>query len=114
MNNNHNKILIGEKLKDIRQSLGLTQEQVSEKLGLAPRYLSDIERNKTKGSLNSLIKLCNIYNTSLDYIFADYLNSSCTDQMKFDDNLIGYNQLDQKEKELIIHLIQFMNKQKNK
>ena len=59
---NNIQILIGEGLKDIRTSLGLTQEEVAESLGLAPRYLSDIERNKTKGSLTTLVKLCN-FNT---------------------------------------------------
>ena len=48
------KILIGKILKETRRSLGLTQEEVSEQLGLARRYISDIERDKTKGSLDTL------------------------------------------------------------
>lgn len=58
------KIKIGKILKTIRKSLGLTQEQVADKLDLAPRYISDIEQDKTKGSLDTLVKFCNIYNVS--------------------------------------------------
>ena len=38
----------GQKLKKAREALGLTQEKVAEYLGLGPRYISDIERNKPK------------------------------------------------------------------
>ena len=67
------KLTYGEKLKMARLSLGLTQEKVSEYLGLAPRYISDIERNKTKGSITTLIKLCNIYNITPNDLLSDYI-----------------------------------------
>ena len=44
----------GQKLKKAREALGLTQEKVAEYLGLGPRYISDIERNKTKGYRTNL------------------------------------------------------------
>ena len=72
---NNIQILIGEGLKDIRTSLGLTQEEVAESLGLAPRYLSDIERNKTKGSLTTLEKLCNLYNVTPTTVLKDSLKA---------------------------------------
>lgn len=103
------KILLGETLKNIRHSLGLTQEQVSEQLGLTPRYISDIERDKTKGSLDTLVKLCNIYHVSPNHILKNYLNFPLTE---IDDSLVGYYNLDDNEKEIIIQLISFMNKRK--
>lgn len=75
---NNIQIYIGESLKNIRMSLGLTQEEVAESLGLAPRYLSDIERNKTKGSLTTLVKLCNLYKVTPTTVLKDYLNVSDT------------------------------------
>ena len=58
------QILIGQNLKTIRTSLGLTQEEVAESLGLAPRYVSDIERNKLKegrkDAINEIINYINI------------------------------------------------------
>jgi len=105
------KILIGKVLRETRRSLGLTQEQVSETLGLAPRYISDIERDKTKGSLDTLVKLCNIYHVTPTYILKDFLNSS---EIETDNSLIGFYQLTEGEKDIIRQLIYFMNKKKNK
>ena len=105
------KIMIGKTMQNIRKSLGLTQEQVAEKLYLAPRYISDIERDKTKGSIDTLVKLCNIYHVTPTFILKDYLNTS---QLDFDDKLIGFTNLTSNEKEIVIKLIEFMNSQKNK
>lgn len=105
------KILIGKILKETRRSLGLTQEEVSEQLGLAPRYISDIERDKTKGSLDTLVKLCNIYHITPTYVLKDFLNSS---DIKYDDAFIGFYNLTEDEKDIIKQLISYLNKKKNK
>lgn len=107
----HEKIMIGKTMQNIRKSLGLTQEQVADQLYLAPRYISDIERDKTKGSIDTLVKLCNIYQVTPTFILKDYLN---TTQLEYDDKLIGFSHLSPKEKEIILKLIEFMNSQKNK
>ena len=35
---------IGKRIKQRREQIGLTQEQFAEKLGVAPNYISTIER----------------------------------------------------------------------
>ncbi len=102
-------ILIGENLKNIRISLGLTQEEVAESLGLAPRYLSDIERNKTKGSITTLVKLCNLYKVTPTVVLKDYLSTS---DSNLDDSISGFNNLEENEKNIIRKLIQYMNSDK--
>lgn len=104
------KIEIGHILQKTRKSLGMTQEQVAEKLDLAPRYISDIERNKTKGSIDTLIKLCNIYNVTPTFILQDYLKTS---EIEMDNNLIGYYNLSDFEKGVVKNLITYLNSQKN-
>ena len=101
------KILIGTVLREARTSLGLTQEYVAETLGLAPRYISDIERDKTKGSLDTLVKLCNIYCITPTYVLKEYLNSV---DLEIDNTLSGFSKLDSKEKNIIRHLVLYMNK----
>ena len=103
------KILIGAKLKDARKSMGLTQEEVAETLGLAPRYISDIERDKTKGSITTLINLCNMYKVSPTFILRDYLSS---ENIEFDESLLGFHNLTSNEKAVIKKLITFMNENK--
>ncbi len=105
------KIMIGKTMQTIRKSLGLTQEQVAEKLYLAPRYISDIERDKTKGSIDTLVKLCNLYHVTPTFVLKDYLN---TTQLEYDDELIGFTYLTPTEKDIIIKIIEYMNHEKNK
>ncbi len=106
------KILIGKLLRETRRSLGLTQEYVAEQLGLAPRYISDIERDKTKGSIDTLVKLCNIYNITPTYVLQDFLTIS--HDIKLDSTLAGFYQLSEKDKNVIRQLISFMNTPKKK
>lgn len=101
-------IKIGKLLKKTRKSLGYTQEEVAEMLDLASRYISDIERDKTKGSIDTLIKLCNVYKITPTYVLQDYLDIS--NDFKIDPNLIGFYELSEHDKKIILELIQYMNK----
>lgn len=49
--------LLGLRIKEIRQSRKISQEKLSEKLGIDPKYLSRIEVGKATPSLDILIKL---------------------------------------------------------
>lgn len=106
---NFEKILIGKILKDTRKSLGFTQEYVSEKLGLAPRYISDIERDKTKGSIDTLVKLCNLYHITPTFVLQRYLNTS-ESEISANNMINGYNLLSKREKIFINDLVEFINK----
>ena len=106
----NSNIKIGDILRRRRKSLGYTQEDVAEMLDLASRYVSDIERNKTKGSIDTLVKLCNIYHITPTYILQDYLDLK--DEFKIDPNLVGYYELNNRDKEIISELIKHMNTKK--
>ena len=100
-------ISLGKIFQITRKSKGYTQEYVAEKLGLGPRYISDLERGKTNGSISTFVKLCNLYEITPTYILQDYLKIN--KDLKIDPDLIGYYSLSSKNKEIIIKLIQFMN-----
>ena len=51
------KQMLGSRIKNIRNKKGLTQEQLSEKMEINPKYLSSIERGNENPTLNTLIKL---------------------------------------------------------
>ncbi len=106
MDNNIN-IYLGKIFQTTRKAKGYTQEYVAEKLGLGSRYISDLERGKTNGSMLTFIKLCNLYDVTPTYILQSYLNIN--DDLKLDPDLIGFYSLNSKNKEIIIKLIQFMN-----
>lgn len=100
----------GQKLKLAREALGLTQEKVAEYLGLGPRYISDIERNKTKGSIDTLIKLCNIYNITPNDLLSDYIYFNI-DTVNIE--LSAFYSLTEDYQRIILDLIKFFNQKKN-
>ncbi|MBE5820628.1 MAG: helix-turn-helix transcriptional regulator [Clostridiales bacterium] len=102
----NDSILLGDVWKKIRKSKGYTQEYVAEKLDLGTRYISDLERNKTIGSLSTLIKLCNLYEVTPTVVLQEYLNIK--DDYKIDTDLIGYYSLNKNQKQIILKLINFM------
>lgn len=105
---NKKNVSYGKKLREARLSLGLTQEKVAEYLNLAPRYVSDIERNKTKGSIDTLIKLCNIYNITPNDLLSDFIYF---DIPQSNWELLGFNSLSDENKNIIINLIKYFNQQ---
>ena len=96
----------GQKLKKAREALGLTQEKVAEYLGLGPRYISDIERNKTKGSIDTLIKLCNIYNITPNDLLSEYIYF---DIEMSNIELAAFYSLSVENQQMILDLISFFN-----
>ena len=102
-----NNISLGEIWKKTRKSKGFTQEYVAEQLQLGPRYISDLERDKTIGSLPTLINLCNLYEVTPTYILQNYLKIN--EDLKIDVDLIGFYSLSDDDKSIIIQLIQYMN-----
>lgn len=65
---------IGKRIKERREQLGLTQEQLAEKLGLATNYISTLERGASFPRCEKLILLLNGLETSADTIFCDVLD----------------------------------------
>ena len=51
------KQMIGARIKEIRNKKGITQEQLSERMEINPKYLSSIERGKENPTLNTLVRL---------------------------------------------------------
>lgn len=60
---------IGNKLKELRISEGLTQQELSVRLGISRVNYSRYETDKVRPDYETLIKLADFYNVSLDEIF---------------------------------------------
>ena len=65
----------GDKIKYLRKSLNLTQEEFAKSLGVEQGYISQIENNQRKPSIEVLQKLYEVYNISADYILQDKLQN---------------------------------------
>jgi len=51
------KLLIGKKIKRLRNRLGLTQDKLAEQVNINPKYLSNIERGLENPTLDTLLRL---------------------------------------------------------
>lgn len=59
------KLILGPRVKRLRQSLGLTQAQMAADLGVSPSYVNLIEANQRPISAKLLIKLAQVYDVNL-------------------------------------------------
>ena len=64
---------IGKKIADKRFLLGITQEDLAERVDSSSNYISNIETGIKSGSLMFYIKVANELKLSLDFLFSDEL-----------------------------------------
>lgn len=105
-----NTIKIGKNIQAIRKSNGYTQERLAEKIEVSVRYVSDIEQDRANPSYEVLIRICNLFNVSMDQIFSKYLNIKENKNIEY--YLAGFDKLSKKDKETIENLITYFNKSK--
>ncbi len=58
----------GDRIREIRQARGLTQDQVASKASLSKGFLSDVENNKTDIGSTFLLKIADALGASIDYL----------------------------------------------
>ncbi len=73
---------ISEKLKEARQSIGMTQDQVAEKIMVSRVTISHWESGKSLPDIVSLISLSDLYGISLDELVKG--DSKMTEKVKKD------------------------------
>ena len=59
---------IGERIKNRRNELGWTQDQLAQKAGISKSFLSDLENGKRSVSADNLLGIAGVLNLSLDYL----------------------------------------------
>lgn len=63
--------LIGQRIERLRRINGVTQEMLAEKVDLSRVYIAYIEAGKRKPSLESIVKISQVLNTSTDNILIE-------------------------------------------
>lgn len=62
---------IGQRIRKYRKAVGLSQESLSEKVGISPTHMSHIETGNTKLSLPVLVSLANVLEVHTDDLLLD-------------------------------------------
>lgn len=98
--------LIGVKIRQARKEKGLTQEKLSEKCGLSNKYFGVVEGGFKKLSVETLIKIANALDVSVDYLLSDSLKIS--DEPSLRELVPEINSLNKKDHDMIIAVIKAM------
>ena len=67
---------VGKKIKLFREKCGLTQEELSERVGLSQNHLSSIERGVSFPSPEKLVLIIDEIGVSADQLFEDVTKNS--------------------------------------
>ena len=68
MKETYDRLAAGDRIRLKRTLLGLTQDEMAERINRAPKYYADIERGSCGMSIETLMALSSSLNMSLDYI----------------------------------------------
>lgn len=80
---------IGQKIKERRISLGLTQDYIANHLNVNPSHVSNIECGRANPSLTALVKIANLLECSVDYFLSgEYTYTIDTNSQQNLDNAI--------------------------
>jgi len=61
---------LGERIKQKRQALKITQQELAQRLGMTPQHISAIEQDKWAPSITLLPKLAEELGVSIDYLLT--------------------------------------------
>jgi len=73
MANNHDEIRkkLGKVVKEIRNTRGISQQEICDYTGLSQKYLSDLENGKRNIGLDTIVILTNYFNISIGDFFLE-------------------------------------------
>lgn len=74
--------MVGDKIKILRKNNKLTQKELSSKIGIAQSTLGMIEKNRTAPGRNTLIKIADFFNVTIDYLLSDSEEIENTKEVK--------------------------------
>lgn len=69
---------ISKRIKDIRIAKGITQEYVANMADVNTSHISNIENNRVKISLSTLVQICNALDITVDYVLSSQYNDTAS------------------------------------
>lgn len=73
---------VGDRIREIREELGLTLDKLADKTGISKGFLSDVETGKRDISSEYLLKIADVMGASLDYLLRGENSTSTSARQK--------------------------------
>jgi len=67
-----NNYSLGERLRELRKNIELSQEQLALKAGITPHYFGQVERGEKNVTVHTLAKICEALGISLADFFSGF------------------------------------------
>lgn len=101
-----NKTKIGKRIKAAREKVGLSQEQLAEKANVSSGTISMIERGVRAPSIEVLVSIVNILDTTADLILRDVLKKGyAIEESELGEKIKGLSATQRKQ---IYHVVETM------
>ena len=94
---------LGERIRQERQRLHLTQAALAEFIDISDTYMGAIERGERSLTLDTLVRLVNRLGVTVDYLLVDYVTDS--DQIILDQFKQIIDQQPVERKQLAINVL---------
>lgn len=99
-------IALGQRIREERLKLNLTQEKLAEDVGLSTTYIGQIERGERSLTLGKLVMLVNRFGITVDYLLSDSVVPAEENQYKLWSQLMDGRT--EEEKRLAINMVKLM------
>lgn len=93
----------GEKLRESRTVLNLSQKQLADRINAKPNSVSDWENNKNKPTLDTMELLCRVLNITPNYLLN--INNNDDFSMSEKEIIRKYRELDSHGKEIVNYIL---------
>lgn len=98
--------LLGARIRELRKTRGIAQEQLAEVLGIEQQYMSRIELGKSYPSLDRLIRIAEELQVSLPSLF-DFAHHD-SDELTPETILKNIEGVDERDRRLLYRIAEFM------
>lgn len=88
---------LGERIREERRKLGLTQAQLAEAIDISDTYMGSIERGERSLTLDTLVRLVNRLGVTVDYLLADSVPDSDSNIMEQFKQIIDGQSIERKQ-----------------
>ena len=99
-------IALGQRIRQERLKLNLTQEKLAEDVGLSTTYIGQVERGERSLTLGKLVLIVNRFGVTVDYLLSDSMEPENDSQYRLWSQLMDGRTED--EKALAVNMVKLM------
>ena len=88
---------LGERIRQERRRLNLTQAQLAEDIDISDTYMGAIERGERSLTLDTLVRLVNRLGVTIDYLLSDSVTDTDSNIMEQFKQIIDRQPLERKQ-----------------